>query len=120
MNLSVRTQGRVSIVDVSGRLVLSETGGGLRAEVRSLLDTGRTHILINLGGVTAMDSSGLGELLAAKKASLVAGAKLRVLRPKGPVYNVLAEAGIDRVFRCFDDERNAVRSFESEGHAHRE
>ena len=65
-----------------------------------------------------MTTSGTGVIAAramfgeaAKKAALVAGAQLKMLRPKQRVYGLIAETGLGRVFDCFNDEQTAVRSF---------
>ena len=117
MNASARILGDVAIVDLSESAV--STGGlsPLRAEVKQLLDAGHKHILINLNAVRYMDSSSLGDLLAAKKSALVAGASLKLLRPSHPVYSLIAETGLNRVFESFDDEKVAVRSFGAGGRA---
>ena len=120
MNASARTVGNVAIVDLSGKLALSAGTSPLQAEVKRLLDTGHKHILINLNHVPYVDSSGLGDLLAAKKAALVAGAELKMLRPRKRVYGLIAETGLNRVFECFKDEQTAVRSFGAGGRVPRE
>ena len=120
MNASARIVGNVAIVDLSGRLALPEGGARLRAELQRLLGAGHKRILINLNNVPYVDSSGLGDLLAAKKAALVAGAELKMLRPSKRVYGLIAETGLGKVFECFNDEQTAVRSFVAGGRAPRE
>ena len=111
MDVTTRVAGEVAIIDLSGRLTLPEGGARLRSELKRLLAAGHTRILINLHGVPYVDSSGLGDLLAAKKAALVAGAQLKMLRPRKRVYSLIAETMLNKVFECFHDEQTAVRSF---------
>jgi anti-sigma B factor antagonist len=111
VNALTRIVGNVAIVDLSGRAVSIGGVSPLRTELQRLLNAGHQHILINLNAVPYMDSSGLGDLLAAKKSALVAGAALKLLRPSRHVYSLIAETGLNRVFDCFDDEKVAVRSF---------
>jgi anti-sigma B factor antagonist len=120
MNASARKVGNVAIVDLSGKLALSAGASPLQAELKRLLNAGHRHILINLNDVPYVDSSGLGDLIAAKKTALVAGAELKMLRPTKRVYGLIAETGLNRVFECFNDEQTAVRSFGAGGRAPRE
>jgi len=120
MNASARIVGNVAIVDLSGTLVLTQGASPLRTELTRLLNAGHKHILVNLNNVPYVDSSGLGDLLAAKKDALVAGAELKMLRPSKRVYGLIAETGLNRVFDCFNDEQTAVRSFGAGGRAPRQ
>ncbi len=113
MDVTARVVGEVAVIDLSGRLAPPEESSRLRSEVKRLLDAGYTRILVNLHGVSYVDSAGLGELLAAKKTALVAGAELKMLRPSERVYSLIAETGLTKVFECFRDEQTAVRSFRS-------
>ncbi|HKF41002.1 MAG TPA: STAS domain-containing protein, partial [Candidatus Acidoferrum sp.] len=60
-----RDSGPVTIVDLSGRISLGEGSALLRKTIRDLLDGGQTRILLNLGDVNYIDSSGIGELVSA-------------------------------------------------------
>jgi anti-sigma B factor antagonist len=112
MDVTARVIGEVAVVDLSGQLASPETVSQFRSALKRLLDDGYTRILINLHDVPYLDSSGLGELLAAKKAALVAGAQLKMLRPGKRVYSLIAETGLSKVFECFQDEQAAIQSFD--------
>ena len=77
MNMTATTRqiGSVTIVDISGRIVLGEESAALRVLVCNLLDKGHRQILFNLGDVNYIDSAGLGSLLicAACKAPTATG-----------------------------------------------
>ena len=62
--MTLREDGSVTIVDVSGRISLGEGSALLRKTIRDLLDAGHTRILLNLGDVNYIDSSGIGELVS--------------------------------------------------------
>jgi anti-anti-sigma factor len=61
MTVSERGVGRVTLLDLDGRLILGASAEALRDKVRSLLQQGRTQFIVNLAGVPCMDSGGLGE-----------------------------------------------------------
>jgi len=65
MTASTRLVGGVTIVDLSGRIVLGEGSAGLRDLLRKLVSEGIKKILLNLRNVDYIDSSGLGELVSA-------------------------------------------------------
>ena len=65
MKISTRQVDGVTIVDCSGRITLGEGSVTLRDLVRDLLSKGQKKILLNLGDVNYIDSSGIGELVSA-------------------------------------------------------
>jgi len=111
MTIHQRLSGDVTILDIEGEITTEQRGEMLREAVRGLLDLERKRILLNLELVRFIDSSGLGDLIALKKAALVGGADLKLLRPQKKVYSVLAETSLSKVFECFDDEGAAIASF---------
>ncbi len=110
-SITIRTLGGVTVVDVSGPLVLSEGAGGLRDTVRGLIVQGGRQLLLNLAAVTFLDSAGVGELIAARTAALNRGAELKLLRPSRKVFEVLHGTRVARVFEILQDEAEAVGSF---------
>ena len=111
MTVAQRLSGDVAILDIDGEITMEHRGERLQEAVRELLDTGHRRILLNLEQVRYIDSSGLGELLALKKAVLVAGADLKLLHPQKKIYSVLADTSLSKVFECFDEEEAALASF---------
>ena len=65
MKLKTRQVDGVTILDCSGRITLGEGSVQVRDAVRDLLSKGSKQILLNLGDVTYIDSSGIGELVSA-------------------------------------------------------
>jgi len=111
MDFGARTIDEVVVLDASEYLPQQAKRPPLRSAVEQLAGAGHRQILIDLAGVRYVDSAGLGELLAAKKSALVARAQLKLLRPRGQMYGLLAQSSLERVFECFDDEQVALRSF---------
>ena len=111
--MKTRIIDQVTILDVSHELTPGEDADLLQVELERLLAEGHKRFLVNLRGVPFLDSSGLGRLLAVKKAVLVANAALKLLQPQTAVLSLIALTGVERVFECFDDEDAAIRSFET-------
>jgi anti-sigma B factor antagonist len=101
--------GEVSIIDLEGRLVAGDKA--LRAAIDDLIADGKRKILLNVVAVSAIDSSGVGDLVAGKKVAEKAGAQLKLLIAQGKVRHVLDAMLLLPVFDSFDDEAAAVASF---------
>jgi anti-sigma B factor antagonist len=111
MMTSTRQVGGVTIVDISGRIVLGEECAALRNLVGNLLNKGDKKILFNLGDVSYIDSSGLGHLVSAFTTVRKQGGELKLLNLTNKVHDVLQIAKLYTVFDILDDEALAVKSF---------
>jgi anti-sigma B factor antagonist len=108
---SMREVDGVVIVDLSGRITLGEASGKLRDTVRDLLSKGNKKILLNLGDVTYIDSSGLGELVSSYTTAANQGAKVKLLNVQKKVDDLLQITKLYTVFDSFTDESKAVGSY---------
>src|ERR1700723_3087433 len=115
MQCAPRQSDDVTILDLKGRLSLGEEvafgpGSGLilSETVRELAKKGRKNILLNLAGVTYVDSSGVGQLVGAMTSARNQGVSLKLLRPNTQVLNLLKMSKLDTVFDIFEDEASAV------------
>ena len=113
MNLKVSTRqvDGVSIVDCSGRITLGEGSVVLRDTVKDLLSKGQKKILLNLGDVNYIDSSGIGELVSAYTTAKNQGGELKLLKLTKKVHDLLQITKLYTVFEVKDDEATAVKSF---------
>ena len=111
MKLTTREVSGVTIVDLSGKITLGEGGLTLRDEVRKLLAAGQKKIVLNLGEVNYIDSSGLGELVSAYTAVKNAGGELKLLNLTSKVRDLLVITKLVTVFDVKDDEASAVAAF---------
>ncbi|OLB22755.1 MAG: anti-anti-sigma factor [Acidobacteriales bacterium 13_2_20CM_55_8] len=111
MKISNRQVDGVSIVDCSGRITLGEGSVTLRDTVRELLSKGRKKILLNLGEVNYIDSSGIGELVSAFTTVRNQGGDLKLLNLTKKVHDLLQITKLYTVFDVKDDEAAAVKSF---------
>jgi len=116
VKLTTRTKGDVTIVDASGRLTLGEGTSSLRTKIRELVDGGSRRIVLNLSDVAYMDSSGLGELIAAHTTITTAGGEIKLLNLAKRVHDLLKLTKLYTVFESFEDETAAVDSFSAAKH----
>ena len=111
MKVSTRHVDGVTILDLSGRITLGEGSVTLRDAVRDLLDKGDKNILLNLGDVSYIDSSGIGELVSAFTSVKNSGGELKLLNLTKKVHDLLQITKLYTVFDVKDDETSAVGSF---------
>ena len=102
----------VSIMDLSGRITLGEGSVTLRDAVPDVLSKGSNKILLNLGDVDYIDSSGLGELVSAYTAVKNQGGEMKLLSLTKKVKDLLQITKLYTVFDVMDDEAAAVASFQ--------
>src|SRR5437870_6396130 len=79
INISERQAGDVTILDLAGKVTIGEGSVALRGAIRRLLGEGKNKILLNLGGVGYIDSSGIGELVSSFTAVNKEGGQLKLL-----------------------------------------
>lgn len=111
MTASTRLVGGVTIVDLSGRIVLGDGSAALRDLIRDLAREGTKKILLNLGNVDYIDSSGLGELVCAFTSMRNQGGDLKLLNLTKRVRSLLQITKLLTVFDVTDDESTSVKSF---------
>ncbi len=111
MKVSTRQIDGITILDLSGRITLGEGSVQLREAVRDLLAKGSKQILLNVGDVNYIDSSGIGELVSAYTAVRNQGGDLKLLNLTKKVHDLLQITKLYTVFDIKDDEASAVASF---------
>ena len=109
--LATRQVDEVTIVDVQGRITLGEGSSAVRDTVLDLMQNNHKKILLNLGEVTYIDSSGLGELVAAYTTVTNRGGELKLLNLAKRVKDLLLITKLHTIFDVYDDEAHAARSF---------
>ena len=108
---TTRKKDGVTIIDLTGKIEIGVGAVALRAAVQEALDSGAKKILVNLAGVTAIDSSGVGELLASRQTVVDRGGKLKLTSLSPRAHNVLALTNLITVLDVYDNESEAVASF---------
>ena len=110
--ITTREVSHVTIVDIHGRITLGEETGKLRDTVRQQIAAGKKKIVLNLGKVDYIDSSGVGELVSSFTAVKNAGGELKICGLTKKVEDVLNVTKLYTVFDIKDDEFTAVKSFD--------
>jgi len=111
LTIATREVDGVAVLDLSGRITLGEGSVQVRDAIRELLGKGRKNILLDLGEVNYIDSSGLGELVSAYTSARNQGAALKLLKLTKKVHDLLQLTKLYTVFDIFDDEAVAIASF---------
>ena len=111
MKASTRQVDGITIVDLSGRITLGEGSVILRDTVKDLLGKGQKKILLNLGDVSYIDSSGIGELVSAFTSVRNQGGELKLLHLTKKVHDLLQITKLYTVFDVKDDEAAAIGAF---------
>ena len=101
----------VHVLDLEGRIVLGEESNSLRERVKSLLAAGNKKIVLNLAGVTYIDSAGLGTLVASFQSARSQGAPLKMTNLGSKFKEVLQVTKLITVFDTYDSEAAAIQSF---------
>jgi anti-sigma B factor antagonist len=103
--------GDVTVIDAVGRITLGEGASTFRDEIRKLAQKGSQKLLLNLGEVSYIDSSGIGELVSGYTTVTNHNGQLKLLGLTKRVKDLLQITKLYTVFEVFDDEAQAVRSF---------
>ena len=111
ITISERQAGDVTILDLDGKVTIGEGSVALRSAIRRLLGEGKSKILLNLGGVGYIDSSGIGELVSSFTAVNKEGGTLKLLNLTQKIQDLLAITKLLTVFDVFDSEGDALSSF---------
>ena len=111
ITISERQAGDVTVLDLVGKVTIGEGSVTLRNAIRRLLGEGKNKILLNLGSVGYIDSSGIGELVSSFTAVKKEGGTLKLLNLTQKIQDLLAITKLLTVFDTFDDEASALSSF---------
>jgi anti-sigma B factor antagonist len=109
--LTTRQVGDVTVIDASGRITLGEGSTTFREKIKELAAAGAKKVLINMGEISYIDSSGIGELVSGFATITNAGGSLKLLSLGKRVQDLLQITKLYTVFETFDDEAKAIRSF---------
>ena len=111
VKLTTRQVGDVTVMDVAGRITLGEGSATLRDAMRDMVSKGQKKILLNLGEVSYIDSSGIGELVSGFTTVTNSGGALKLLNLNKRVKDLLQITKLYTVFDVHEDEAGAIRSF---------
>lgn len=108
MNITIRKAGTAAILDLDGPLSFGEAQESLRSHIQQLMDSGTTHVALNLSGITFLDSSGIGALVRTFSTLKRAGGKCTFFAPSKQVIMLLKMVRLDTVLDLAEDEASAL------------
>jgi len=110
LKISNHDVGGVTVINCSGRIVFGEEAADLREVVKSLLQRSK-QIVIDLGGVSYIDSGGLGTLVGLYTSARNMGGEIKLAHLTQRVHDQLQITKLITVFECYDSEQAAVNAF---------
>ena len=113
MKIRTREVSGVTILDIQGRFTMGEPANRVRSQIRQRLEQGSRRILLNLGRVSFVDSTGLGVLIEAFNAVASEGGALKLLNLNRQMNELLFITRLATVIDCFTDDGIALASFVS-------
>ena len=113
MQIQKRVVGPVVVLDVSGRLVLSDPGSDAKFKdcIAELLDSGTEYVIVNVAGVTDIDTSGLSALVSAHISMSRTSKRLKLIAPTPRMRHLLHVSRLDAVFDISETEEEALAAF---------
>lgn len=112
LEITERREGVVTVLELRGNIRIGESNIHLHRVLRELVERGDRRILINLGGVTHIDSTGLGELVAGYTTLQKNHGELKLLKLTERVRELMVITKLLTVFEVFDDQNAAIASFD--------
>ena len=109
MEINERQGGSVTILELSGRLTVNDQPGMLKEAVAGAVRRGAKHVLLDLAAVHYIDSTRLGELIAAHVTLSRQGGQLRLVGTPTRITDLLAIAGLDGIFERYATMAEATR-----------
>jgi len=100
----------ITVVSCQGRIVFGEEATELRETLKRLLATTR-QIVLNLSGVTYIDSGGLGTLVGVYSSARSSGADIKLTGLGQRLRDVLQITKLVTVFEVYDSEQEAIAAF---------
>lgn len=111
VSVSERKSGKVTILDVEGKLSGGENYSSLSEKLSELLTRGDTLFVFNLSRVVNADSTGIGELIVCLRKVKEKGGDLKLASPSQKLEGLMRITNLERIFEIHSSEQSALRSF---------
>jgi anti-sigma B factor antagonist len=111
MKVSNRNVDGVEIITLQGKITIGAGDSQLRDSILGALNDGKQNVLLDMQGVTTIDSSGIGELVGAYTTVTNRGGKLKLLHLPPKVTDLLQVTQLITVFEVYETEPDAIKSF---------
>ena len=113
MEIESRLQGDVLVLAPEGKMAIGAGEACVRAAIREALAAGQRKLLVDMKGVTMLDSSGVGELIGGYTSAVNKGGALKLARLTPRVREILVATQLTGILESYDDVPSALRSFAS-------
>lgn len=111
MKATNRSVDGVEIISLQGKITIGSGDTQLREVITNAVNAGKTNVLLDLSGVTTIDSSGIGELVGSYTTVANRGGKLKLLHLPAKLNELLHVTQLITVFEVYENEDEAVKSF---------
>ncbi len=111
--INKRQVGDVTVLEMGGKMRIGESGAVFCNAIHGLVEEGRRKILLNLQGITHIDSTGLGELIASYNTLDKKGGRVKLLHLTKRVRELMTLTKLLTVFDIYESEPDALDSFQS-------
>jgi anti-sigma B factor antagonist len=101
----------VTVLTLSGQMLLDDGDLAFRRQIHDVLSRGHRKIVVDLGGVTYIDSAGIGMMAGKLKTVREAGGAMKLVQLTGKTQRLLAMVKLLSTFEVFEDQASAIRSF---------
>ena len=114
MDVTVLQESDITVIQVTGKMVVGEAGTKVWEAVREALEAGHRKVVLSLAGLTHLDSSGLAELVGAHTSARRKGGRLKLAGLSPKLAEILQITQLLGVLERYEDEADAVTSFVSD------
>src|SRR6185437_8490830 len=111
LKIATHTRDGITVLECNGRIVFGDEAAALREQVKDLIAAGKKQVVLNLGGITYIDSGGLGTLVGLYTTARNAGGSIRLANLTQRVGDLLQVTKLLTVFDVYDSEEKAIKAF---------
>ena len=111
MKSSSRTVDGIEVIKLEGKITIGAGDSQLREVITNSLNAGKNNLLLDMSGVTTIDSSGIGELVGSYTTVTNRGGKLKLLHLPAKLNELLHVTQLITVFEVYENEKDAVQSY---------
>ncbi len=111
MKATSRTANGVEIINLQGKITIGAGDSQLREVITNSLNAGKNNLLLDMSGVTTIDSSGIGELVGSYTTVTNRGGKLKLLHLPAKLNELLHVTQLITVFEVYENEQDALSSY---------
>ncbi|MCZ6775102.1 MAG: STAS domain-containing protein [Ignavibacteria bacterium] len=111
MKFKTVQHGPVSVIELEGNLMGGPDATTLNSKLHELIEAGKKNVVVDLGGVQFMNSSGLGQLIAGVRAMKSAGGDLKIANTSAKISALIKITKLTSIFETYDSVQKALESF---------